>query len=94
MDNSRLGREAMAEGRPPKVIQVYSDKHRRKPHGEYGALGDRVLCAVKGEKIQVRKDSFFHFFFHTVLRLPRTLSPFTVPGCVGCCTPQNSIKSL
>jgi len=35
-----------------RIIQVYSHKHRYKPHGEYGALGDRVLCAVKGEKIQ------------------------------------------
>ncbi len=30
---------------------MYSDKHRRKAHGAYGSLGDRVLCSVKGEKI-------------------------------------------
>ncbi len=31
---------------------MYSDKHKKKPHGAYAALGDRVLCAVRGEKIQ------------------------------------------
>ncbi len=93
MDNSRLGREAMAEGRPPKVIQVYSDKHRRKPHGEYGALGDRVLCAVKGEKIQVRKDrGFFLAHYVTVTREPFPRSRCRGVSAVG--TPQNNIKSL
>ena len=29
VDNSKIGREAMAEGRPPYIIQVYSDKHRK-----------------------------------------------------------------
>ena len=35
-----------------RVIHCYTNKHRNKPHGEYAGLGDRVLCAVKGEKIQ------------------------------------------
>ena len=47
--NAQIGREAMAEGRPPKIIQVYSNVHRKKPHGSYGKLGDRVLMAIKGE---------------------------------------------
>ena len=47
--NAKLGREAMAEGRPPRVIQVYSNVHSKKPHGAYGKLGDRVLMAIKGE---------------------------------------------
>jgi len=47
--NATIGKEAMAEGRPPKVIHVYSRVHSRKSHGAYGKLGDRVLMAVKGE---------------------------------------------
>ncbi len=35
-----------------RIIRVYADKHQKRPHAEYGALGDRVLCAVRGEKIQ------------------------------------------
>ncbi len=27
VDNSKIGREAMAEGKPPRIIHVYSDKH-------------------------------------------------------------------
>ncbi len=50
VDNSKLGREAMAEGRPPYIIQPYSWKHSRKPHGAYAKLGTHVLVAVKGEK--------------------------------------------
>lgn len=52
VDNSKIGREAMAEGRPPYIINVYSPKHRKKPHGAYGKLGDKVICAVRGEKIK------------------------------------------
>ncbi len=29
----------MAEGRPPYIIHVYSAKHKRKPHANYGKLG-------------------------------------------------------
>ena len=47
--NASIGREALAEGRPPKVIHVYSKVHYKKSHGSYGKLGDRVLMAVKGE---------------------------------------------
>ena len=47
--NAQIGREAMAEGRPPKTIHVYSKVHQRKPHGAYGKLGDMVLMAIKGE---------------------------------------------
>ena len=47
--NAQIGREALAEGRPPKVIQVYSRVHARKPHGAYGKLGDKVLMTIKGE---------------------------------------------
>ena len=47
--NAQIGREALAEGRPPKVIQVYSRVHARKHHGAYGKLGDKVLMTIKGE---------------------------------------------
>ena len=47
--NAQIGREALAEGRPPKVIHVYSKKHALKHHGAYGKLGDRVLMTIKGE---------------------------------------------
>jgi len=50
VDNSALGRQAMAEGRPPKCIHVYSKKHNRKRHGAYGKLGDRVMVAIMGQK--------------------------------------------
>ena len=64
VDNSALGRKAMAEGRPPKyvkiyifqcynlycrVIHVYARKHYKKAHGNYGKLGDRVLVAILGQ---------------------------------------------
>ena len=52
VDNSDIGAKAMAQGRPPKVIQVYSWKHKGKPHGSYGQVGDVVLCAVAGEKVK------------------------------------------
>ena len=52
VDNSKIGREAMAAGKPPKIIQVYSDYHRKKPHGEIGRLGDRVKVAIMGQKKQ------------------------------------------
>ena len=50
VDNSALGRKAMAEGRPPYVIDVYSKKHHKRKNGRYGKLGDRVLLAVLGQK--------------------------------------------
>ena len=39
VDNSKIGMEAMSIGRAPKVVQVYSPRHRSRPHGAYGALG-------------------------------------------------------
>lgn len=50
VDNSNIGREAMAQGKPPRVIQVYSHKHAKEAHGAYGKLGDRVMVAVMGQK--------------------------------------------
>ena len=50
--NAPIGREALAEGRAPKTIHVYSKVHARRPHGAYAKLGDKVLMAVKGEKIK------------------------------------------
>lgn len=44
VDNSKIGKQAMLEGRPPKIIHVYTNKKRT------GLLGDKVLVAVKGEK--------------------------------------------
>jgi len=52
VDNSKIGREAMAQGKPPKIIQVYSDYHRRKAHSSIGVLGDRVKVAILGVKKQ------------------------------------------
>lgn len=43
VDNSEIGKRAMAEGRPPRVIHVYNKK-------SVGLIGDRVLVAIKGEK--------------------------------------------
>ena len=52
VDNSKIGREAMAEGKPPKIIHVYSHYHSTRPHGAKGKLGDRVKVAIKGQKKQ------------------------------------------
>lgn len=43
VDNSEIGKQAMAEGRPPKCIHVYNKTG-------IGKIGDRVLVAIKGEK--------------------------------------------
>lgn len=43
VDNSALGKKAMAEGKPPRVIHVYNRRH-------IGFIGDVVLLAIKGEK--------------------------------------------
>ncbi|KAJ3658685.1 hypothetical protein Zmor_010410 [Zophobas morio] len=43
VDNSEIGKRAMAEGKPPRCIHVYNKT-------EVGLIGDRVLVAIKGEK--------------------------------------------
>lgn len=43
VDNCEIGKRAMADGKPPRVIQVYNKK-------AVGHIGDRVLVAIKGEK--------------------------------------------
>ncbi|KAL0829482.1 hypothetical protein ABMA28_004244 [Loxostege sticticalis] len=43
VDNSEIGKRAMAEGKPPKVICVYNKKG-------VGYIGDRVMVAIKGQK--------------------------------------------
>ncbi|XP_030754818.1 39S ribosomal protein L14, mitochondrial [Sitophilus oryzae] len=43
VDNSEIGKQAMAEGKPPKCIHVYNKTG-------IGKIGDRVLVAIKGEK--------------------------------------------
>lgn len=43
VDNSAIGKAAMAEGKPPKCIQVYNGKDK-------GNTGDKILIAIKGEK--------------------------------------------
>ncbi|XP_076252465.1 mitochondrial ribosomal protein L14 [Rhynchophorus ferrugineus] len=43
VDNSDIGRQAMAEGKPPKCIHVYN-------RTGIGYIGDKVLVAIKGEK--------------------------------------------
>ncbi|KAJ8984570.1 hypothetical protein NQ317_006032 [Molorchus minor] len=43
VDNSPIGMQAMAEGKPPKCIHVYNKTG-------VGRIGDKVLVAIKGEK--------------------------------------------
>lgn len=43
VDNSEIGKQAMTEGRPPRVIHVYNKKH-------IGMIGDKVMVAIKGQK--------------------------------------------
>lgn len=43
VDNCEIGKKAMAEGKPPRVIHVYNKK-------SVGFTGDMVLLAIKGEK--------------------------------------------
>lgn len=43
VDNCEIGKRAMAEGKPPRVIHVYNKK-------AVGYTGDMVLLAIKGEK--------------------------------------------
>ncbi|ETN60551.1 mitochondrial ribosomal protein L14 [Anopheles darlingi] len=43
VDNSEIGKRAMAEGRPPKCIHVYNKRG-------VGMIGDKVLVAIKGQK--------------------------------------------
>ena len=54
VDNSKIGMEAMALGKYPMVIHVYSKRHQRGPHGAYGVLGDRVKVAILGELRQAQ----------------------------------------
>ncbi|KAH8324976.1 hypothetical protein KR074_004019 [Drosophila pseudoananassae] len=42
VDNSDLGKRAMAEGRPPRCIHVYNKRG-------VGFIGDKVLVAIKGQ---------------------------------------------
>lgn len=43
VDNCEIGKKAMTEGKPPRVIHVYNKK-------SIGFIGDMVLMAIKGEK--------------------------------------------
>lgn len=43
VDNCDIGKKAMAEGKPPRVIHVYNKK-------AVAYTGDMVLLAIKGEK--------------------------------------------
>ncbi|CAH1098671.1 unnamed protein product [Psylliodes chrysocephalus] len=43
VDNSEIGKQAMAEGRPPRCIHVYNKTG-------VGKIGDKVLVAIRGEK--------------------------------------------
>lgn len=43
VDNSEIGKRAMAEGKPPRVIGIYT-------MNKVAYLGDRVIMAIKGEK--------------------------------------------
>lgn len=43
VDNCDIGKRAMAEGKPPRVIHVYNKT-------AVGYIGDMVLVAIKGEK--------------------------------------------
>lgn len=43
VDNSEIGKRAMAEGKPPRCIHIYNKR-------SIGFIGDRVMVAIKGEK--------------------------------------------
>lgn len=43
VDNSEIGKAAMAEGKPPRCIHVYNKKG-------VAFVGDKVLVAIKGQK--------------------------------------------
>ncbi|KAH7940172.1 39S ribosomal protein L14, mitochondrial [Rhipicephalus sanguineus] len=43
VDNSALGRQAMMDGKPPKIIQVYNKTG-------FATIGDKVLVAILGQK--------------------------------------------
>lgn len=43
VDNSEIGKLAMAEGKPPKCIHVYTKTG-------VGTIGDKVLVTIRGEK--------------------------------------------
>ncbi|KAK9511793.1 hypothetical protein O3M35_000386 [Rhynocoris fuscipes] len=43
VDNSEIGKLAMAEGKPPKCIHVYTKTG-------IGTIGDKVMVAIRGEK--------------------------------------------
>ncbi|XP_059045103.1 large ribosomal subunit protein uL14m [Achroia grisella] len=43
VDNSEIGKRAMAEGKPPRIICVYNKQR-------VGYIGDRVMVAIKGQK--------------------------------------------
>ena len=45
VDNSKIGKTGMMHSRPPYIIHCYNKKN-------YGWTGDRLLLAIKGEKIQ------------------------------------------
>ncbi|XP_055911095.1 39S ribosomal protein L14, mitochondrial [Eupeodes corollae] len=42
VDNSEVGKRAMAEGKPPRCIHVYNKRG-------VGLIGDKVLVAIKGQ---------------------------------------------
>ncbi|XP_053951148.1 39S ribosomal protein L14, mitochondrial [Anastrepha ludens] len=42
VDNSEIGKRAMAEGKPPRCIHVYNKR-------SVGYIGDKVLVAIKGQ---------------------------------------------
>ncbi|XP_004525055.1 39S ribosomal protein L14, mitochondrial [Ceratitis capitata] len=42
VDNSEIGKRAMAEGKPPRCIHVYNKR-------SVGFIGDKVLVAIKGQ---------------------------------------------
>ncbi|XP_060835384.1 large ribosomal subunit protein uL14m [Rhopalosiphum padi] len=45
VDNSTIGKQAMAEGKPPRCIHIYNKKG-------IGTIGDKILVAIKGEKVK------------------------------------------
>uniref|UniRef100_A0A2S2QD23 Large ribosomal subunit protein uL14m n=1 Tax=Sipha flava TaxID=143950 RepID=A0A2S2QD23_9HEMI len=45
VDNSKIGKQAMAEGKPPRCIHIYNKKG-------IGTIGDKILVAIKGEKVK------------------------------------------
>ncbi|XP_018787367.1 PREDICTED: 39S ribosomal protein L14, mitochondrial [Bactrocera latifrons] len=61
VDNSEIGKRAMAEGKPPRCIHVYNKR-------SVGYIGDKVLVAIKG---QMKKGILVGLKQNQKLKIPK-----------------------